>query len=166
MVYFYYIPWGNRRGQSPSPTFWLVYYGRKKRFGKSEPLFNYLPYKMDSTYEFDFIKNALSNMDDLNLELYYNGYKNNLLESFRIVTPYGMYTPDFLLLKRNDKNEIIRILLIETKATPYETESKEKFVKNEFIKNNPNYSYIRIGDTTNDINEYNKMVKAIKDFAI
>lgn len=141
-------------------------YNDKMKIPNKEKSFNYLPYKMDSTYEFDFIKNALANMDDLNLELYYNGYKNNLLESFKIVTPYGMYTPDFLLIKRNEKNEIIRILLIETKATPYETESKEKFVKNEFVKNNPNYSYIRIGDTTNDINEYNKMVKAIIDFAI
>lgn len=141
-------------------------YEEKLKLPNKEKSFNYVPYKMDSTYEFDFIKNALANMDDLNVELYYNGYKNNLLQSFRIITPYGLYTPDFLLIKRNAKNEIAKILLIETKASPFETPAKEKFVQNEFLKNNKDYSYIRIGDTTNEINEYNKMVKAIKDFAV
>ena len=135
----------------------------KMKIPNKEKSFNYVPYKMDSTYEFDFIQNALANMDELNIELYYNGYKNNLLQSFRIITPYGLYTPDFLLIKR-DKKEISKILLIETKAEPYETQAKEKYVQNEFLKNNSNYSYIRIGDTTNDINEYNKMVEVIKKF--
>ena len=137
----------------------------KMRIPNKEKSFNYVPYKMDSTYEFDFIQNALANMDELDIELYYNGYKNNLLQSFRIITPYGLYTPDFLLIKR-DKKEISKILLIETKAEPYETQAKEKYVQSEFLKNNKNYSYIRIGDTTNNVNEYNKMVKAIKDFVI
>lgn len=141
-------------------------YNDKMKIPNKEKSFNYIPYKMDSNYEINFIKKALSNLDELDVELYYNGYKNNLLQSLRIVTPYGLYTPDFLLLKRNENSEIEKILLIETKAEPFETPAKEKFVQTQFIKNNPNYSYVRIGDTANDDNEYNKMVKCIKEFVL
>ena len=135
----------------------------KMKYPNKEKSFNYVPYKMDSSYEVSFIENALKNLDNYEYEIYYNGYKNDLLESFRIETPYGKYTPDFLLLKRENGN-ISKVLIIETKADPFKTESKEEFVKTKFLENNKNYSYIRIGDTTNDINEYNKLVDVIQNF--
>ena len=136
----------------------------KMNYPNKEKSFNYLPYKMDSSYEISFLENALKNLNEYDFEIYYNGYKNDLLESFRIETPYGKYTPDFLLIKRNKSNKIIKVLIIETKAEPYITESKEEFVKTKFLENNENYSYIRIGDTANDINEYNKLIDLITNF--
>ena len=135
----------------------------KMKYPNKEKSFNYLPYKFDSSYEKTFLKNVLSNITDYDLEVYYNGYKNNLLESLKIITPYGKYTPDFVILKKNHSGDIEKIMLIETKGDPFVTESKEEFVKTKFLENNPNYSYIRIGDTS-DTNEYNKMLSAISDF--
>lgn len=139
-------------------------YNDKMHYPNKEKSFNYLPYKMDSMYEFDFLKNVLRNLDNKNIEIYYNGYKNNMLESLRIITPYGKYTPDFIVLKRDENSNIIKILLVETKGTPFETEAKEKFIKEQFIKSNPNYSYIRIGDTENNDVEYMKLISLITEF--
>lgn len=139
-------------------------YNDKMRIPNKEKSFNYLPYKMDSSYEFIFLQKILQNINNLDIEVYYNGYKNSDLNSLRIITPYGKYTPDFLLIKRNN-NIISKILLIETKGKPFETEAKEKFIKDKFLKFNKNYSYIKIGDIKNNINEYNKMVDLIEKFS-
>ena len=96
-------------------------------------------------------------------ELYYNGYKNSKLQNLRILTPFGLYTPDFLLIKRQN-NQIGKIMLIETKGHPYETPNKEKFVKTEFLKENSKFSYIKIGDVEDEV-EYNKMIKCLEDFS-
>lgn len=135
----------------------------KMKYPNKEKSFNYLPYKFDSSYEKIFLTNILSNITDFDIEVYYNGYKNNLLESFKIITPYGKYTPDFVILKRGENENINKILLVEIKGEPYITESKEEFVKTKFLENNQKYSYIRIGDTS-DKNEYNKMTEILNDF--
>ena len=135
-----------------------------------EKSFNYIPYKMDSSYEFNFLEEVLKNLNDKNIEMYYNGYKNSDLESFRICTPYGLYTPDFLMIKRNDDSTIKKILIIETKGTPYETPLKEEFIKNIFLpENNKNFDYKkfdykRIGDIQKDVSAYNEIIKIINDF--
>ena len=139
-------------------------YNNKMKFANKEKSFSYLPYRMDSSYEFNFLKNALANMDDLNVELHYNGYKNENLQSLRIITPYGKYTPDFVLFKRDDNGNIAKIMLIETKGHPFETPEKERYIKTVFLQNNPNFSYEKIGDTKDDPNEYNKMVGILKNF--
>lgn len=135
----------------------------KMKYPNKEKSFNYLPYRFDSLYEKNFITNMLSNITDFNLEVYYNGYKNNMLESLRIITPYGMYTPDFVIIRRNSENNIEKVLLVETKAEPFITESKEEFIKTKFLESNPNYSYERIGDTT-ITSEYSKMIRMINNF--
>jgi len=115
--------------------------------------YNYVPYRMDSEFE----QNALSDMLKLSelagLEVYFNGYKDNKLQVFYIETPRGKYTPDFLILKRagnkkyknkDEKGEIEKILILETKGKPYyneEFKAKEKFVREEFITHNPNFTY-------------------------
>lgn len=132
--------------------------------------FNYIPYKMDSSYEFNFLEEILKNISDKNIEIYYNGYKNSDLESFRICTPYGLYTPDFLILKRNDDHTIKKILIIETKGKPYETPLKEEFIKNVFLPENnqrfkyKKFDYKRIGDIQKDISAYNEIIKIIDKF--
>lgn len=139
-------------------------YEDRMRIPNKEKSFNYLPYRMDSSYEYNFLRKALANMDDLDIELYYNGYKNSNLQSFRIITPYGRYTPDFIAIKR-EGNIISKVLIIETKGHPFETPEKEKFVQTKFLQNNPNYSYIKIEDIDDDSAEYEKMINCLREFA-
>lgn len=137
---------------------------KKLAIANKDKSFNYYPYRTDSTYESNFLKEVLARFGLLDLELYYNGIKAEGLQSFRIKTPYGMYTPDFLCLRRNESKKINKILLIEIKGKPYETEAKESFVKNVFIPENPNYEYIRIGDVKNDKNELNLIMEKLGTF--
>ena len=65
--------------------------------------FNYMPYKMDSDFERNALEEMLKISELAKLEVYFNGYKDNCLQSFWIQTPRGVYTPDFLILKRKDK---------------------------------------------------------------
>ncbi|MEA2064884.1 MAG: DEAD/DEAH box helicase family protein, partial [Patescibacteria group bacterium] len=128
--------------------------------------YNYIPYKADSNFERNALKEILKLGEMENLEVYYNGYKNENLSSFYIQTPRGIYTPDFLIIKRRDnqkykknaKNvEIEKILIIETKGKIYydnDFKQKENFVKNEFIKYNPNFRYkCFVDDGKNDFSE-------------
>lgn len=139
-------------------------YEDKLRIPNKEKSFNYLPYRMDSSYEFNFLDKTLRNLTDKNMEVYYNGYKNEDLNSLKIITPYGKYTPDFVFIRRDKENNIEKIMLIETKAEPFLNLAKENFVKGKFKEYNENYSYIRIGNIEEDPNEYNKMVEVIKKF--
>ncbi|OQX29036.1 MAG: hypothetical protein B0D92_05855 [Spirochaeta sp. LUC14_002_19_P3] len=86
------------------------------------------------------------------LEVYFNGYKDERLQSFWIQTPRGRYTPDFLILRRNENKKyrrgqtipIEKAIIIETKGKPYYNEefrAKEKFVKDEFLKHNKHFRY-------------------------
>ena len=136
----------------------------KMRIPNKEKSFSYLPYRMDSSYEYNFIQKVLQNISDFNIEVHYNGYKNNDLSSVKIVTPFGKYTPDFVVIKR-ENNKIKKLLLVETKGDPYETEAKEKFVKEQFVKNNPNFDYIKIGDIENNNAEYMKILEKLMKFA-
>lgn len=115
--------------------------------------FNYIPYRFDS----DFERNALAEMLKLEemagLEVYFNNYKDSKLQSFHIETPRGVYTPDFLVIRRKNrekyqakdkKGDIEKILIVETKGSIYyddEFRQKEKFIKEEFKKHNPNFEY-------------------------
>lgn len=114
--------------------------------------FNYAPYKMDSGFEQNALQEMLKLAELKDLEMYFNGYKNDKLQSFWIQTPNGKYTPDFLILKRSNGKPgvgkkpaaIEKVLIIETKGKPYyndQFKAKEKFVHEEFIKHNPNFKY-------------------------
>ncbi len=135
--------------------------------------FNYLPYRMDSAFEIEAFTQMLQMAELKNLELYYNGYKNGKLQSFYIQTPAGKYTPDFLILKREewkkyikDKNiPIEKMLIIETKAETYYTDqfrAKERFIKEEFLKENQHISYQSfIDDGTNNFQRHLTQLKEI-----
>ena len=110
-----------------------------------------------------------------NLEIYFNGYKNGNLNSFYIKTPRGIYTPDFLIIKRKDNKKykkniknakIEKILIMETKGGIFNNDFKQKenFVKNEFIKHNPNFRYkCFVDDKKNDFSKkIDEFVKEIK----
>ena len=134
---------------------------------KNDISFNYIPYRLDS----DFERNALLDMLQLgelkDLELYYNGYKDERLQNFFIKTDIGIYTPDFLVLKRQQrkrKSEITKVLILETKARTYyndEFKRKEKFVKDVFLKHNPQVRYERFIDEDGK-NDFKKHLEALK----
>lgn len=106
--------------------------------------YNYIPYKMDSDFERNALEEMLKMSELKGLEVYFSGYKDSNLQSFWIQTPVGVYTPDFLILKRDSDNNISKVLIIETKGGSYyddDFKRKEKFVKETFLKHNPNFNY-------------------------
>ena len=126
--------------------------------------FNYMPYKMDSDFERNALEEMLKISELAKLEVYFNGYKDNCLQSFWIQTPRGVYTPDFLILKRKDKM-IEKVLIVETKGKPYyddEFKQKEQFMKNDFKKHNPNFSYVSFVDDDGD-NDFTKFISELKN---
>ena len=135
--------------------------------------FNYVPYRMDSEFEQNALTEMLKLSELTGLEVYFNGFKDKELQTFYIETPRGKYTPDFLVLKRKDKKkyknkdtkgDIEKILILETKGKPYyneEFQAKEKFVKEEFIKYNPNFIYHCCLDESGD-NDFSRHVDKFK----
>ncbi len=118
--------------------------------------FHYLPYKTDSIFEQTFLKEVLTlkDVEDLDLEVYYNG--DRAMTEFKIkcykksVNKWqyiGMYTPDFLIIKRKD-GKIHKAIIVETKGKIYANDvtfkDKRKFMETEFTKqNNAKYGYKR-----------------------
>ncbi len=155
-------------------------------FGDPDPQdlsYNYIPYRFDSDFEMEAINQMLKLGALSNLEVYFNGIKEQNLQSFTIQTPQGRYTPDFLIIKRKGKRyewqqdnkpdkqagEIDKILIIETKGEPYYTEEfqqKEKFVKDVFLRHNPNFKYVCFidkggNDFMQHIKELEKLIKEL-----
>jgi type III restriction enzyme len=141
---------------------------------------NYIPYRFDSEYERVALLEMLKVGELKNLEVYYNGYNDNMqLQSFTIKTPLGEYTPDFLILKRKgktcktqneftedkQKGSIEKVLMIETKGKPYYTEEfqqKEQFVKTIFKQYNPDFEYVCfIDEGKNDFSKHLVELKKI-----
>ena len=132
--------------------------------------FNYAPYRFDSQYEVNALLELKKMAELRGLEFYYNGYRNGALQSLVIRTPYGNYTPDFLILKRRpadkprrskNKDEagvIDRVLILETKGRQFydsDFQAKEKFVQDVFVKRNPHFRYrCFVDDDDNDFTRH------------
>lgn len=118
--------------------------------------FHYIPYVFNqSSFEKMFLEKVLSlyKFKANNLEIYYNGDHN--IASFRIecykneerkIKKVGLYTPDFLILRRDKNNKIDKVLIVETKGKGYSQQEefldRRKYVENEFIKfNNKKFGY-------------------------
>jgi superfamily II DNA or RNA helicase len=129
--------------------------------------FNYAPYKFDSQFEINALREMLklSDLKDKGLEIYYNGYNENRdLQSFFIKTADGVYTPDFLVVRRAGK-KIAKVLIVETKGKIYDDEDfrkKERFVKNEFRTHNPDFSYVKFVDAKGD-NDFSRFMGELRD---
>ena len=121
-----------------------------------EKTFHYLPYVFNqSLFEKKVLEKILSmnKFTNFKLEIYYNGDHN--IANFKIecyktedkkIKKVGLYTPDFLVIRRNDDNEIEKVLIIETKGKGYseqqEFKDRREYVEKEFIKfNNKKYGY-------------------------
>ena len=142
------------------------FFGEDKNCDPQDISYNYIPYKMDSSFEQNALAEMLKLSELKDLEVYFNGYKDERLQSFWIQTPRGRYTPDFLILRRKENRKyrkgqtipIEKVIIIETKGKPYyndEFRAKEKFVKDEFLKHNNHFSYhCFIDDGENDFTKH------------
>jgi len=127
--------------------------------------FHYLPYRTDSNFEQTFLKEILSfdEIENLGLEVYYNGDRG--MTEFKIKcykrngdrwNYVGLYTPDFLIIKRKD-GQIHKIIIVETKGQIYANDpyfkDKRTFMETEFSKQNNNafgyerFDYLYLEDT-------------------
>ena len=117
--------------------------------------FHYLPYDFwQSGFELRFLKEVLTlkEFNERKLEIYYNGEKH--ITDFRILCfakkgnnyqRVGLYTPDFLIIKRKDE-AIAKVLIVETKGSGYAEQTtfklRKKFMETEFLQmNNDKFGY-------------------------
>lgn len=118
--------------------------------------FHYLPYRTDSYFEQTFLDQvlAMAEVENMDLEVYYNG--DRAMTEFKIKCYkgdagawryVGMYTPDFLIVKRKD-GKIHKAIIVETKGAIYANDptfkDKRFFVEREFTRqNNKAFGYER-----------------------
>ncbi len=131
-------------------------YNHSSALKSKNQTFHYLPYNFwQSKFESSFLQEVLilKEFKELKLEIYYNGERN--LTDFKIVCfakknnnyqRIGEYTPDFLIIKRNEENQITKILIIETKGSGFAEQQafqlRKEFVEKEFLKiNNDKFGY-------------------------
>jgi superfamily II DNA or RNA helicase len=144
--------------------------------------FHYLPYRTDSGFEQTFLTEVLG-LDDIathDLEVYYNGdramtefkikcYKNNNGKWSYV----GIYTPDFLIIKRKD-GKIHKAIIVETKGDIYKNEptfkDKRTFMETEFARKNneafgyERFDYLYLEDSLPDSDRIILTHKRIKEF--
>ncbi|MBQ7767356.1 MAG: DEAD/DEAH box helicase family protein [Oscillospiraceae bacterium] len=118
--------------------------------------FHYLPYRTDSSFEQTFLDQvlAMAEVENMDLEVYYNG--DRAMTEFKIKCYkgdagawryVGMYTPDFLIVKRKD-GKIHKAIIVETKGSIYANDptfkDKRSFMEREFTRqNNKAFGYER-----------------------
>ena len=144
--------------------------------------FHYLPYHTDSSFEKVFLEEILSlkDIEDLNLEVYYNGDRG--MTEFKIKcykktngkwAYIGLYTPDFLIIKRKD-GKIHKAIIVETKGKIYANDptfkDKRLFMEKEFAKQNNSafgyerFDYLYLEDSLPENERIVLTHKKIKDF--
>lgn len=130
--------------------------------------FHYLPYRTDSGFEQTFLKEVLTfeEIEKLGLEVYYNG--DRAMTEFKLKCYkqssgkwhyIGIYTPDFLIIKRKD-GKIHKAIIVETKGEIYAKDptfkDKRTFMETEFGKQNntafgyERFDYLYLEDTMPD----------------
>lgn len=118
--------------------------------------FHYLPYRTDSYFEQTFLDQvlAMAEVENMDLEVYYNG--DRAMTEFKIKCYkgdagawryVGMYTPDFLIVKRKN-GKIHKAIIVETKGAIYANDptfkDKRSFMEREFTRqNNKTFGYDR-----------------------
>jgi hypothetical protein len=144
--------------------------------------FHYLPYHTDSSFEQTFLQEVLTfpELEQYNLEVYYNGDRG--LTTFKIKCYkrissgwqyVGMYTPDFLILQRQE-GKIYRAIIVETKGEGYADETmfseKRSFMEQEFVKQNNNafgyerFDYLYIQDNLPEADRIALVHSKIREF--
>ena len=146
--------------------------------------FHYIPYVFNqSSFEKIFFEKimALNSFASSNLEIYYNGDHN--IASFRIecyktenkvVKKVGLYTPDFLIIRRDKDNKIDKVLIVETKGKGFKEQTefidRRNYIEKEFIKFNNKkfgynkFDYLYIEDTLTENEILSKLNKKLQEF--
>lgn len=146
----------------------------------NDKTYHYLPYKFDSNFEISYFSDFLQAIiRDKHLEFYFNGDDN--LTDFKIRcykkhgknwSLLGYYTPDFLVISRDEHDKIKQILIIETKGEGFAAKFAERrqFMEEEFVKlNNEHFGYNRfsflyIEDTMTPVEQDMKTITAVNQF--
>ena len=146
----------------------------------NDKTYHYLPYRFDSSFEIGYFSDSLQAIiRDKQLEFYFNGDDN--LTDFKIRcykksgknwSLLGNYTPDFLVISREEHGAIKQILIIETKGEGFAAKFAERrqFMEEEFVKlNNERFGYNRfsflyIEDTMTPAEQDKKTITAINQF--
>ncbi len=144
--------------------------------------FHYLPYHTDSSFEQKFLKEVLSFdlLEKMGLEVYYNGER--AMTEFKVKcykqkggrwSYVGVYTPDFLIIKRKD-GKIYKIIIVETKGEIYKNDpafiDKRAFMETEFSKQNNSafgyerFDYLYLEDALPDTDRILLTYKKISEF--
>ncbi|MDO4566422.1 MAG: DEAD/DEAH box helicase family protein, partial [Oscillospiraceae bacterium] len=144
--------------------------------------FHYLPYRTDSGFEQTFLKEVLTlkEIEDYGLEVYYNG--DRAMTEFKIKCYkecggkrryIGVYTPDFLIIKRR-YGKIHKAIIVETKGEVYSHDpsfkDKRLFMEAEFAQNNnaafgyERFQYLYLEDTLSQAERIKLAHKRICEF--
>jgi hypothetical protein len=125
---------------------------------QKDKTFHYLPYNFSqSRFELASLRQILdlANFRAKQLEIYYNGERgltefviNCFAQQGQYWQNIGRYTPDFLLIQRNQVSEIHKVLIVETIGTVFSHDpvfqQKKQFVETEFLRqNNEKFGYQR-----------------------
>lgn len=125
---------------------------------------HYLPYDFkQSGFEKTILEKtlALPAFQQHNLEIYYNGERGLtqfVIDCFKKTrtgyAPVGKYTPDFLILRRDQSNDqhIDKCLIIETKGEGFANDPKfiarKQFMSSDFLShNNDRFDYLYLQDS-------------------
>ena len=146
----------------------------------NDKTYHYLPYKFDSSFEISYFSKSLQAIiGNQQLEFYFNGDDN--LTDFKIRcykkhgknwSLLGNYTPDFLVISRDEQGAIKQILIIETKGEGFAAKFVERrqFMEEEFVKLNNEcfgynrFSFLYIEDTMTPAEQDKKTLTAINQF--
>ena len=141
--------------------------------------YHYLPYKFDSRFEIKYFSETLQViMRDKQLEYYFNGDEE--LTEFKIRCYkqrgsswgfIGSYTPDFIILQRDTKGEINKIMIVETKGEGFADKfADRKRFMSKFVELNNNcfgyqrFNFLYIDDTMTPDKQDTVTISAIKNF--
>lgn len=154
---------------------------RAASFPHKDKTLHYLPFYADSNFESKFLQSVLTfdMIQKRNLEVYYNG--DNNFTDFQIKCHkktrngsqvyIGRYTPDFLILSRDQANKIEKVLIVETKGSIYaenrQFQKKKDFAQDRehgFLSLNPNMEYLYLEDTMTENEIQAAVTSAVEGF--
>ena len=145
----------------------LLKYDELESFNSRELSFHYTPYNMDSKPEKDFIKRLLDKLntdpDDIK-GIYFTGAltdsnKTDFLFEYKDEKgKWHTYTPDFVIIKKNNK-----VLVVEIKGDPFKDKLKEVALREieNSNKDKIKYEIVSTVNDTVDLTDYNKVKKWI-----
>lgn len=142
--------------------------------------YQYIPYSFDSglesSYYSEILRGMLSSFKDV--EIYFNGdesLSDFFIECYSHSGKYwkriGNYFPDFLILRRNESDEISKVILAETKGRPYEAafapkkDFMERFIElNKDADNRTKFDFLYIPENLNVPERYEETKNHIEKF--